>query len=94
MLTNQGSILTPYDGTNPPINPLATQQSQMHADASGTPGYSLNGNSFGNVNGAYQAYLDGVGNILPQPSILDLNGAAPTITPGGQALPYVDNLPE
>jgi hypothetical protein len=38
MLQNQGSVLTPYDGTTPSINPLATQQSTMHADAGGGAG--------------------------------------------------------
>jgi hypothetical protein len=31
MLTTQGSAFTAYDGTNPPVNPLATQQSKLHA---------------------------------------------------------------
>jgi hypothetical protein len=37
------------------------------------------------VNMAFQAYHDGVGNILPMPSQLDLNGATPP--------QYVNNLP-
>jgi len=29
----------------------------------------------------------------PAPSVLDLNGAPPVISPTGQGLPYMDNLP-
>jgi hypothetical protein len=86
MLQNQGSVLTPYDGTTPSINPLATQQSTMHADAGGGAGYSLSGATAGSVNSAYISYLDGTNNILPQPSQLDLNGTTPPR--------YLDNLPE
>jgi hypothetical protein len=85
-LLNGGSTYTPYNGTTPGINPLATKQSQLHADGAGTPGYSVNGGFFGSVNSAYQTYLDGTNNILPQPSQLDLNGVAPT--------QYIQNLPE
>jgi hypothetical protein len=42
MLTTQGSPLTAYNGTTPPINPLATPQSKLHADGD-QPGYSLDG---------------------------------------------------
>jgi len=84
-LTKDGSRLTPYDGATPDINPLATQQSNLHADASGKPGYSVNGNSFNRVNGFYQLYLDGTANTLPQPSQLDLNDVTPS--------KYLDNLP-
>ncbi len=41
-LTTQGSNLSAYDGNNPPVNPLATQQSKLHADGN-APGYSLDG---------------------------------------------------
>lgn len=85
-LLNGGSPLTPYNGTTPETNPLATKQSQLHADGAGAPGYSVNGGFFGSVNGAYQEYLDGTNNILPQPSQLDLNGAAPS--------QYIQNLPK
>jgi hypothetical protein len=77
MLTSQGSNLSKYNGTNPPINPLSSKQSQMHADGVGAPGYSLNGNFTSNVTTDYNAYDDGTPNFLPQPSILDLNGARP-----------------
>jgi len=85
-LLNGGSPLTPYNGTTPETNPLATKQSQLHADGAGEPGYSVNGGFFGSVNSAYQTYLDGTNNILPQPSQLDLNGATPS--------QYIQNLPE
>jgi hypothetical protein len=77
MLTSQGSNLSKYNGTNPPINPLSSKQSEMHADGTGTPGYSLNGNFTTNVTTDYNAYDDGTPNFLPQPSLLDLNGARP-----------------
>jgi hypothetical protein len=77
MLTSQGSNLSKYNGANPPINPLASKQSEMHADGTGTPGYSLNGSFSSNVNADYNAYDDGTPNFLPQPSLLDLNGARP-----------------
>lgn len=87
LLQNQGSTLTAYDGATPSINPLATPQSQMHT------GYSVNGANAGIVNGAYQEYLDGTVNFLPTPSQLDLNGTTPTVSPSGQGLPYLNNLP-
>lgn len=77
-LLKGGSPLTPYNGETPPTNPLSTQQSQLHS-------YSISGQFFSNVNDAYQSYLDGVNNILPQPSQLDLNGITPP--------KYTDNLP-
>ena len=93
MLTTQGSTLTAYDGTTPPVNPLATQQSKLHADGN-APGYSLNGTQASLVTNQYNLYDDGVGNnVLPQPSLLDINGGIPPLTPGGQALPYLNNLP-
>jgi hypothetical protein len=93
LLTTQGSTLTAYNGTTPPVNPLATQQSKLHADGN-TPGYSLDGNNAVLVNGQYNAYLDGVGNQIPLPSLLDTNGLVPSSTAGGQALPYLNNLPQ
>lgn len=85
-LTTQGSVLSYGDGATPSTNPGATDQSKLHADLSGTPGYSLNGNDFTTVNGAFQAYNDGVNNFLPPPSLLDLNGQTPT--------QYTNNLPQ
>jgi len=37
-----GTKLTAYHGTTPPVNPLATKSSKLHADGS-VAGYSLNG---------------------------------------------------
>jgi hypothetical protein len=91
-LTTEGSNLSKYDGATPPVNPLATKQSKLHADGS-QPGYSLNGNNANVVINDYGNYEDGVNNAIPQPSTLDLNGAPPTITPSGQKLPYLNNLP-
>ena len=77
-LQQQGSSLTAYDGATPTINPLTTPQSQLQT-------YSLNGANGNEVNNAYQQYLDGVINNLPQPSQLDLNGATPS--------QYINNQP-
>ena len=83
-LTTQGSNLTPYDGSTPKINPLATKQSKLHADGN-QPGYSLNGSAASIVTAEYTAYNDGYNNALPQPSQLDLNGKTPS--------KYLDNPP-
>jgi hypothetical protein len=85
MLTNQGSSLTAYNGTQPPTNPLATQQSKLHANGN-QPGYSLNGANATLVNTQYNSYQDGTPNQIPFPSLLDLNGTTPP--------PYLDNLPQ
>jgi hypothetical protein len=86
-LTKGDSNLTPFAGTTPPTNPLATAQSKMHDS------YSVTGQNAGAVNADYQQYLDGTLNILPTPSQLDLEGKTPTISPTGQALPYTLNQP-
>jgi len=78
ILTTKGSTYTKYNGATPPVNPLATKASKMHADLAGTPGYSLDGAAFSTVNTAFIQYDDGDNNILPQPSQLDLNGKTPT----------------
>jgi len=83
-LNNQGSVLTVYDGKTPKINPLATKQSQLHANGS-QPGYSLDGSNAIIVSTDYTAYNDGYNNALPQPSQLDLNGKTPS--------KYLDNPP-
>lgn len=85
MLIKDGSTFTIYDGSTPKINPLATAQSSLHVDGD-KPGYSISGNNQIEVNSAYQSYLDGTNNILPQPSQLDLNGTTPP--------KYLDRLPE
>ena len=84
MLTTQGSPYSYDNGQTPSTNIGATKQSALHADG-GTPGYSLNGSHFTEVNKSFQKYNDGVNNLLPQPSQLDLNGYTP--------VQYINNLP-
>lgn len=100
--TADGASPTPYPELYvPSINQLATNQSLLHADLNGSPGYSLNGNFQPQVNNDYIAYKDGAPNFLPQSSIEDLNGVPPTIanhnnfSPNSstQALPYLNNQP-
>lgn len=76
-LLKDGSTLTPYDGNTPVPNVLSTKASLLHAGVSGQPGYSLNGQFAFQVGREYTSYDDGVPNVLPQPSILDLNGVTP-----------------
>jgi hypothetical protein len=64
------------NGSTPSTNPLATKASTMHAE-NDTAGYSLSGKNFSLVNSQYQQYVDGVPNLLPQPSTLDINGVKP-----------------
>jgi len=84
-LTNEGSSLSAYDGTTPSVNPLATQQSKLHADGN-APGYSLDGAQANIVATQFNDYLDGITNQLPLPSQLDMNGVTPP--------QYLNNLPE
>jgi len=77
-LTTGGTKYSAWDGATPATNLLATKQSNLHADPSGQPSYSLNGSNFPQVNKDYQSYEDGDNNLLPQPSDLDINGAVPT----------------
>lgn len=91
-LTTAGSTLSKHDGATPPTNVLATNLSKLHANGD-QPGYSLNGSNGAAVRSEYGEYEDGVNNSIPQPSQLDLNGVPPTISPAGQKLPYIDNLP-
>jgi hypothetical protein len=91
-LTTQGSAFTAYDGATPTVNPLATQQSKLHVDGN-QPGYSLDGTNAGQVTADYNAYQDGTPNQIPLPSLLDINGTIPSSSPGGQGLPYLNNLP-
>jgi hypothetical protein len=101
-LTTQGSSLSQHDGQQPPVNVLATQQSRLHADPSGQPGYSINGSYTPLVTTQYNDYEDGVVNPPPPPSTLDLDGVVPPfqtspLIPGQvslQALPYVNNQPQ
>jgi hypothetical protein len=102
-LQTQGSAFTSYDGTTPTVNPLATDQSKLHADLAGAPGYSLNGANTPLITAEYNAYDDGSSTNIPLPSLEDLNGVIPTIsshgntTPGAaswtQVLPYNLNQP-
>lgn len=84
-LEQNGSNLSAYDGGTPPVNPLATNQSRLHANANGSPGYSLYGADASIVNTQYQQYQDGAPNSLPFPSFLDMNSNNPT--------PYLNNPP-
>jgi hypothetical protein len=81
LLSINGSVLSTYDGATPPVNPLATRQSIMHADPSGKAGYSLDGADFPTVNKYYVQYDNNDPrkgpNLLPRPSLLDLNGITP-----------------
>ena len=83
-LTTVGSAFTSYDGVTPTTNPLATQQSKLHADGN-QPGYSLDGANTNAITSEYNAYNDGVGNQIPLPSQLDMNGTTPS--------QYLNNLP-
>jgi hypothetical protein len=76
-LQTKGSLYTPYDGSTPIPNLLATKASLMHAGVLGQAGYSLNGTFATTMGQAYAEYDDGVVNPLPQPSQLDLNGVTP-----------------
>lgn len=64
------------NGSTPNTNPLATKQSLMHAKGN-LASYSLNGANKLIVNQQYQQYVDGVPNLLPNPSTLDINGVNP-----------------
>lgn len=78
ILLKKGSAYTKHDGATPTVNPLATQASTLHASLAGSPGYSLDGATFSAVNTAFNQYDDGINNVIPQPSQLDLNGKIPT----------------
>lgn len=77
LLKTKGSDLSKHDGATPPTNPLATSTSGLHAKPDGKAGYSLDGGQSQEVKKAYNEYEDGVANIIPQPSKLDLNGQRP-----------------
>jgi hypothetical protein len=83
-LTTTGTPYSYNNGTTPITNPGATTLSKLHVDGN-EPSYSINGSNFTDVNTAFQAYNDGVNNILPQPSQLDLDGVTPS--------KYIDNIP-
>lgn len=77
LLKTKGSDLSKHDGATPPINPLAEATSALHAKPDGEAGYSLAGGNSADVKKAYNEYEDGVANIIPQPSKLDLDGKKP-----------------
>lgn len=76
LTSGPGSVLSTGNGTTPPTNVGATTLSKLHAD-NDQPGYSLNGANAVDVRAAYNAYNDGVPNLIPNPSLLDLNGIRP-----------------
>lgn len=90
-----------FDNPNPLTNVGATAQSQLHGFGT-QPGYSLGNPAVANnVIIALNAYDDGVNNLPPTPSILDLSFNAPINTPqynfAHTYLPeytYLDNPPE
>ena len=77
---NRATDLSKWYGATPPLNPLGTKQSTMHANgrAGATlrarPGYSLNGSFPNPTIVGWAQYDDGVPNPLPKPSLLDLDG--------------------
>lgn len=76
-LVNQGgSIYSKYNGGPGVINPGVEKTSKLHAQ--NQPGYSLDGSFASIVGPAYNSYDDGVTNILPIPSGLDINGVQPS----------------
>jgi hypothetical protein len=77
LTSGPGSVLSAGNGTTPPTNVGATRSSKLHAD-NDQPGYSLNGANAVDVRAAYNAYNDGVPNLIPNPSLLDLNGIRPS----------------
>ena len=83
-LTQKGSGLTKWNGTNPTTNIGATKQSVLHADGgTETHGYSTSGKYFSQVNASSNAYDNGSPGTfpLPQPSQLDMAGGAKISTP-------------
>lgn len=84
-LQTQGSSLSKYNGGPIPTNPLATQQSLLHADQNGDPGYSINGSDRPQVTSETQQY-DNTNAVLPQPTQLSDGGITPP--------QYLNNLPQ
>ena len=76
-LLNDGSVFSKFNGQTVPTLQGSTNRSELHASADGIPGYSLTGFQKSLVNRQYQNYDDGVPNLLPQPSELDLQGIKP-----------------
>ena len=84
-LTKEGSQLSAANGGPIKKNPLATRESKLHTDGD-KPGYSITGAGAQIVNKDFQEYRDGANNILPPPSLLDLEGKTPS--------KYLDNPPK
>jgi len=81
LFEDDGSNYASYNNAGQPNTILATNQSPLHY-------YSVGRDElFQEVNNGYQQYDDGVGNILPQPSQLDINN-------GYSPFQYRYNLPE
>ena len=101
---NNGSPFSYNNGAPSTTLNGSLEGSKLHAVKNGTPGYSLNGNFFPQVNQSYQQYKDGVINFLPFPSTLDIDGANPISAlkmPGVPSLntsfkngTYRNNVPE
>jgi len=89
-LTTDGSVYSYGNGQTPATNPLTTLQSKLHVDGT-TPGYSLDGSDFSDVNTAFQSYNDGYANSLPAPSELDIDGAAPNVALSDPSTPSINN---
>jgi hypothetical protein len=71
-LTTTGSPFSVANGGTIATNPLATKLSALHADPTGTPGYSLDGTGTPTITSQAAQYNDGIpGAILPPPALLD-----------------------
>jgi hypothetical protein len=77
-----GSLLSQANGGPITPNPLVASTSPLHNE------YSITGVGAAVVNTAFQQYNDGVTNILPQPSQLDIGSVIP---PSNK---YTNNLPQ
>lgn len=84
-LQQQGTPFSTGNGATPNINIGATKLSSLHANGN-QAGYSLDGSNSSAVISAFNQYNDGVNNVLPQPSQLDLNGKSPVT--------YLSNPPQ
>ena len=90
-LITQGSPLSKFNGSNGSTLNGALDSSQLHASKDGIPGYSLTGFQKSLVNKQYQQYDDGVPNLLPNPSGLDLEGIKPKTALKSPKFPSVNN---
>jgi hypothetical protein len=71
-LTTTGSPFSVANGGVIATNPLTTKLSALHADASGLPGYSIDGTGTPLITAQAAQYNDGIAGVnLPPPSILD-----------------------